>query len=193
MDPSAPAQEPPNGALYLGIAMHRIDDLDVGVALDDVPQPLAELDERTTEALSPVRRHEEESAGRIDRGDDGLVIVDVELLNGPLECIDNGIARDLDLLHGDTLVEEIAPSPLGGGEVPLGERGRHAAVQLLGERRIAPVRAETRLDVTDGDPRVEGGERGRESAGGVALDQYGGRTHRSEHRGQAVKDPRGHL
>src|SRR5262249_35428554 len=111
----------------------------------------------------------------------------------PLERIDDGIARDLDLLDGDPLVEEVAARPVRRREVPLRERRRDLAVELFRKGCVSAVRAETSLDVADGDARVEGGERSREGGGGIALDQHRGGTRGGQYRRQAFEDARGYL
>ena len=171
--------------LHVGVQVHGVDQLDVAVALDQRPQGAAQLLEGRPEVLAPVRRHQDQAAplrevrerAPVARGD---------VARHPLQGVDDGVAGDGDLVCGYVLAEQVVARPVGRGEVPLGERGRHRPVELLRERSVLPPRAQPGLDVADGNPRVERGQRGGERRRSVALDEHCRRAGRGEDVGQAL-------
>lgn len=160
-----------DGVLHVGVGVDGVDDLNAG-ANGESPERLADALETGAEAFAAVGGDNDETSGRVEERPvhttcEGAVdeaIADVE--NG----VDSRVAGDVNAFRGDAFPAEIAGGPRRGGEVEIGDPAGEDPVHLLGERLSHVPRAETGLDVTDGDTGVESRERAAEGRRRVALD-----------------------
>ena len=111
----------------------------------------------------------------------------------PMEGIDDGVARDPDVVCRDVFGHEVLAAQGRGGEVAGGQPCGELAVHLLGPWAEDVVCAEAGLDVPDGDPGVEGGQGGGHAGRGVAMDKRDVGMRGSEHFAQACEHPGGDV
>jgi hypothetical protein len=83
--------------------------------------------------------------------------------------VDDGVARDDDLLARHAFAEQVLRGPECGREVQIGDGREHPAVGFLGIGMAAIEAAQPRLDVRDGDAPVKSGEGGAKGARRVSL------------------------
>ena len=119
------------------------------------------------QVLAAVRRDEDE-AGALRPLELG---VGISLAYGGTERVDAGVAGDPDPGLGLALVEQVLLAGLRRGEVVLAHDVYSLAVELLRPGAVDVVRAQTGLDVPNGDLQVEAGKRRGEAGRGVAVDQ----------------------
>jgi hypothetical protein len=89
--------------------------------------------------------------------------------------VDDGVARDDDLLAAQRLQPQCGGCCLGGGQVQRGDPGDQLPVALLGKRRGEVARAQPGLQVHNGDRAPERGKRTGERRRRVALHEHRGR------------------
>ena len=103
-----PIQDTEDGLLHPGVEMDGVCELHVRVAIDEVSQGAAQLEERLAEAFAAMGRDEDELAA-VEPGEQGLgARVRAELLRSPAEGVDHRVASDRHILGGDTLAEQSA-------------------------------------------------------------------------------------
>ena len=107
--------------------------------------------------------------------------------------VDDGVARQEDLLAGHVLGLERPGGPPRRDEVGGGDEIHDAAVHLLGKRMLEVARAQPGLDVADADAPVERGERRAHRRRRVALHEEPVGLLAGEHRVEAGEDARGEL
>lgn len=151
------------------------EELHVRVAQGQLGQGQADAFEATTEVLSAVagdQHHALVVAQHIERGiGGGTPVVLVQLVAHPQQGVDHRAAGDLDVLGRHAFADQVGVGVAGGGEVQVGEYAGQAPVGLLGPGLLQVAGAQAGLDVADGNVAVEGGQRGDEAGGGVAVDQ----------------------
>jgi hypothetical protein len=147
------------------IGVDRVDDAQVGVAVDQVAQRQTDLVQGGAEVLATVGRHQEIPVGRRPLRGRELAA------GGHQQGVDDGVAGDMDGRRGDPLPEQVPPAGRGRGEVELGQVAGEDPVLLLRERGVGLARAEPRLDVAERDPMVIAGQGRAEDRGGVPLRQ----------------------
>ena len=162
------------------VGVHREDQQHVGEAVQQLPQRQVNLPQRFAPVFPAMRRGQQQPAAREWRNPrDGR---DVRQILHRLQCIDHRVAGDENRLLRDPLRQQVALRAGGRRKLQLGEGRGHPAVHLLGEGLIPVVGAQPRLDVSDGNPVVVGGQRADECRVGVTL-------HQDHLRPQLVQDP----
>lgn len=119
------------------------------------------------QVLAAVRRDEDE-AGALRPLELGM---GVPLTHGSAQGVDAGVAGDPDLGLRLALVQKVLLAGLRGREVVLAHDVYSLAVELLRPGAVDVVRAQTGLDVPNGDLQVEAGERRGKAGRGVTVDQ----------------------
>ena len=172
-----------NGLAHVGVEVHRIDEVHVGVFLAEVFHRCDHRDEAFAEVLATVAGYQDEFASVVKTGDvvaSGLENVDLligqslvalELIDHHVEGINDGVAGDEDLALR-LLVEEVLLAKGRGGEVVGGDAAGDLAVHLLGPGAVDVVGAEAGLHVAHGNLLVERSEGSGGGGGGVAVDQH---------------------
>ena len=153
--------------------MKREDDADVG-PLGEPGQGGADRAERRAQALPAMGGDQHGVAARFDGGQAGIHLraqlrVAVEPVDHQVERVDAAIAGDVDVA-AEPLGDEIVAGGAGRREMHVGDQADRPPVIFLGEGLAAAIGAQARLDMGDLDAAMEGGERGGEGGGGVALD-----------------------
>ena len=172
-----------DGLAHVGVEVHRIDEVYVGVFLAEVFHCRDHRDEAFAEVLATVAGDEDELASVVKTGDvvacglehiDLLIgqgLVALELLDHHMEGIDDSVAGDEDLALR-LLFEEVLLAEGRGGEVVGGDAAGDLAVHLLGPGAVDVVGAEAGLHVAHGNLLVERSEGSGGGGGGVAVDQH---------------------
>ena len=178
-----------DGLAHVGVEVHRIDEIDLGVFLAEVFHRRDHRDESFAEVLSAVAGDENQLAlfvfvNVIVQSRDivacslehvdlfiGHGLVALELIDHHMESIDDGVAGDEDLALG-LLVEEGLLAEGRGGEVVGGDTAGDLAVHLLGPGAVDVVGAEAGLHVPHGNLLIEGCEGSGGGGCGVTVDQH---------------------
>ena len=172
-----------DGLAYVGVEVHRIDEIDLGVFLAEVFHRRDHRDEAFTEVLATMAGDEDELASVVKAGDIvpcGLEDIDLligqgfvalEFIDHHMEGIDDGVAGNEDLALS-LLFEEVLLAKGRGRKVVGGDAASDLAVHLLGPRAVYVVGAEAGLYVAHGNLLVERSEGSGGGGGGVAVDQH---------------------
>ena len=172
-----------DGLAHVGVEVHRIDEIDLGVFLAKVFHRRDHRDEAFAEVLSAVAGDEDELAPVVKAGDIvpcgledanlfiGQGLVALELIDHHMEGVDDGVAGDENLALR-FLVEEVLLAEWRGGKVVGGDAAGDLAIHLLGPGAVDVVGAEAGLHVAHGNLLVEGSEGSGGGGGGVAVDQH---------------------
>lgn len=144
-----------------------VDRLGVGMLLHHAADGAEHAVHGLAQVLAAVSRDEDE-AGALRPLELG---VGIALAHGGAQGVDAGVSGYPDLGLGLTLVQQVLLAGLRGGEVELAHDVDRLAVELLGPGAEDVVRAQTRLNVADGNLQVEARERRGEAGRGVAVDQ----------------------
>ena len=155
------------------VAVRRQDEGDVGVVRGQAGQGAPDAAHRVALVLAPVGRHQDDAtAGRLQLGQT-LVLERHLVADGLQQRVDHGVARDVDVLRGHGLTQQVVPAHGGRGQVQRRDLAGDLAVGLLRERGEDVEAAQARLGVDHGDAAVEGGDGARRRGRGVALDHDG--------------------
>ena len=172
-----------DGLAHVGIEVHRIDEIHVGIFLAEVFHCRDHRDETFAEVLAAVAGDQHQLASVVKAGDvvacgledvDLLIgkgLVALELIDHHMEGVDDGVAGDEDPALR-LLVEEVLLAEGRGGEVVGGNAAGDLAVHLLGPGAVDVVGAEAGLHVAHGNLLVERSEGSGGGGGGVAVDQH---------------------
>lgn len=95
------------------------------------------------------------------------------MANHPLQGIHHGVTRNEDRLVRDVFSAQKRSGKFGWGEVPVRKSAQHDAVEFLGKWRVAVVRAQTSLHMSNGDLMVKRAQTTHEGACGVTLNNNG--------------------
>ena len=167
--------------------VHGIDDLDIRIVERQAAHGGEDVAHGLAVVLAPMAGHGDDPARKIDLPQ----FVRDELLpaDGVGHGVDHGVAGDENVaLHG--LALEVVGVVCGRCEVQRGNAADERAVHLLREGRPAVVRAQTGLDMADGDLGVKRGERAGKRRRGVAVDKHDVRLHLTEHFAHPLKHAR---
>ena len=167
--------------------VHGIDDLDIRIVERQAAHGGEDVAHGLAVVLAPMAGHGDDPARKIDLPQ----LVRDELLpaDGVGHGVDHGVAGDKNVaLHG--LALEVVGVVCGRCEVQRGNAADERAVHLLREGRPAVVRAQTGLDMADGDLGVKRGERAGKRRRGVAMDKHDVRLHLTEHFAHPLKHAR---
>ena len=172
-----------DGLAHIGIEVHGIDEVHIGVFFAEVLHSRHHADEAFAEVLSSMAGNQDEFlsvvetsdvvAGLFQDGDLGIGkgLVALELFDHHVERVDDGVAGDEDPAMGLLLLQVLLTQgrrrEVVGGDAP-----RDLPIHLLRPRAIDVVRAEAGLHVSHGDLLIEGGEGGCCRCRRVAMDQY---------------------
>ncbi len=193
MNPLDPGQQGLDRPFDIRVRMHRQHRHHVREPLHQRPQGGADLLHSLVEVLPPVRRHQHQPAAvqqRLDprrRRDPSRL----HLAEGPEQRIDAGVAGDPDGGFRMSLRQQRLPGGLRRGEMQVGDLGDQPAVHLLGEGGVLVPGPKPRLNVSDPDLAVVGGQRRGHGGGGVALHHHPVRTHLLQHRRKGLQGGRG--
>lgn len=149
--------------LHVRVEVHRVKHFDVAVIGGNTRQRFADAFEAVAEVFAAVAGDQDQAF---------VVVEEIELvgeltLQGTIladfvfhveQCIDHGVAGDVDALGADVFTQEIVARGIGGREVPVGQCAGKAAVGFFRPRRIKVAGAQAGFDVTDGNALVIGGE-----------------------------------
>lgn len=149
------------------VHVNGVDRLGAGVLLHHTADGAEQAVHGLAQVLAAVSRDEDE-AGALRPLELG---VGISLAYGGTERVDAGVAGDPDPGLGLALVEQVLLAGLRRGEVVLAHDVYSLAVELLRPGAVDVVRAQTGLDVPNGDLQVEAGKRRGEAGRGVAVDQ----------------------
>ena len=114
--------------------------------------------QRLAPVLPPVRRHQEQGLRPGDRRRQRRLFEPIRPLRDREEGIDHGVAHREDPLPRHPFPGEVGGGLRRGGEVEIRQHPGEAAVDLLGERIIAVVGAQTGFDVAHRNLPVEAGQ-----------------------------------
>ena len=104
--------------------------------------------------------------------------------------IDYRVARNQDALTGDSLFQEIGPSPAGGCEMIVGQVRSETPINLFREGGETVQGPQTCFDVPHGHAMIEGGQAGHRAGRGVTLYENHIGSYLRQHRVEALKDAR---
>ncbi len=159
------------GALYVRVGMHGIEQARLGMGQGEGAQGLEDGLQGLAEVFPTMKGDEHQPLVGLERGD---VRPGQHGAAGHLEQgVDHGVAHHMDLGWGNALPEQRFPRRIGGGEVPLGQHARQAAIGLFGEGGAKVAAAQARLHMAEGNALVVGGEGRAEHGAGIALGQHG--------------------
>lgn len=173
-----------DGAAHVGIEVHRVDEVDVGIFLCQALDGAAHADEAVAEVFAAVAGDEHEASavfqpvGVVAAAEEfgseffSEACVVPDFVDHPVEGVDDGVAGDGDGAVGDVFFEQVFAAEGGGREVVGGDASRQLAVHLFGPRAVDVVGAESCFDVSDGYLPVECGEGCGGAGGGVAVDEH---------------------
>ncbi len=176
------AEDLVDGFAHVGVEVHWVHEIHLWILLAKVFHGGDHGDESVAEVLAAMAGDEDEFLSVMQSGYivacihqhlDLLVgegFVAVELIDDPVEGVDDSVAGDEDLAVSLFFLEVLLAEGRRG-EVVAGNAAGDLAVHFFGPGAVDVVGAQTGFDVADGDLLVKGGE-GRGGAGrGVAMDQ----------------------
>ena len=190
------AEDVVDGAAHVGVEVHGVDEVHFGVAFGQRLDGTAHREEAFAEVFAAVSGDEHEAASAREAADVVACLTEVILdvcaqacvglyaPDYPMEGIDDGVARDPDVVCRDVFGQQVVAAQRRGGEVAGGQARGELAVHLLGPGAEDVVRAEAGLDVPDRDSGVEGGQGCGHAGRGVAMDKYDVGTCGGEHLAQ---------
>ncbi len=147
------------------------DETDTGPVGRQAADRLGDPAEAAVPVLPTMGGHDDVRLAGVDRcGDRWILERQIEPGREP-QRVDAGVAGHEDLLVAHALADEVLPVDGGRRQVEGGDPRDQLPVELLGERGQRRPGAQPRLDVADGDPEVEGGQRGCERRRRVAVDE----------------------
>ncbi len=123
----------------------------------------------------------------------GQLPVAPDPLHHRMQRVDHRIARHQNLPGIDSLTEQIPAREFRRGEMIRSDPARDLAVHLLGPRAVYVVRAQSRLDVSDRNAAVKGGQCGGRRGRRVAVNQHHVRTGLVEHVAHARQHAGSHV
>ena len=172
-----------DGLAHVGIEVHGVDEVYVGIFLREVFHCRHHTDETVAEVLATVAGDEHEffaipEAGYVVAGSGkhrllllGEGAVALELLHHPMQGVNHGVAGDenLSLRH---LLTEILRREGRGSKIVGGDAPGELAIHLLGPWAIDVVSAQPCLHMSHGYLLIEGGKGGGGGGGGVAMHEH---------------------
>ena len=164
------------------VAVYREHDAQVAVRGRDAGQRAADRAQRVTPRLPPVRGDQQHRGvvgiqpGQRRFAEAGLA------RDGPQQGVDDRVPGHHDAGLVDVLGEQIGLAGTGRGEMQRREPGGQPAVDLLGVRREGVARAQPGFQMHHRDLLVEGGQRGGEHGGRIALHHHRVRALLRQHR-----------
>lgn len=199
------AEDVVDGLSYVGVEVHGVDEVYFRVAFCQRLDGPAHREEAGAEVLAAVSGDEHEAASARQAADVVAGFVEMGVEPGrefgvgldagghPMEGIDDGVARDPDVVCRDVFGQQVVAAQRRGGEVAGREACGELAVHLLGPGAEDVVRAEAGLDVPNRDSGVEGGQGCGHAGRGVAMDKYDVGTCGGEHLAHACEHPGGDI
>ena len=172
----------PNRFSHVGVEVHGVHEIHIGVLLAEVFHGGDHADEAVAKVLTTVAGDENELAAAVEPGDvvagrlehPRLLVGQGGIAPEPVyhhvEGVDDGVAGDEDLTLS-LFFQEVLFAERGGSEVVCGDAAGNLAVHLFRPGAVDVAGAQAGLNVADGDLLVEGGK-GRGGAGGsVSMDK----------------------
>ena len=193
-----------DGLAHVGIEVHRIDKVHIGILLAEILHRSDHADESFSEVLTTVAGDEDEFLAVVKAGDivaSGLEHVDLligkslvalELIDHHVKRIDDRVAGDEDLAMG-LFLQEVLFAEGRRCEIVGGNASGNLPVHLLGPRAIDVVSPEAGLDMTHRNLLIESGEGGSGACGRVSMDQDHIRLALLEHIAHAGKHTGSHI
>ena len=188
MHPVHRAQDFPRRLGDIGVRVHRIENDQIGVGLDQRPDGRQHRADRGAEAFPPVQGHQQQPLIGPDRDRAGRVV-----RHRPQQGVDHGVAAHDDLIVGDTLPQQVVARRRRRRKAQARGDRRQAAIEFLGKRAAQIARAQARLDMAEWDVVIETGHGRGHHRGGVALGQQHVRPGLIQNGAQAGQQTRGQF
>ncbi len=181
-----------NGLAHIGVQVHGINKVHIGVLLTQVFHCSDHTDEAFAEVLAAVAGDEDEFLATVEARDIvaggfqdvdlfiGQGLVALEFIDNHVEGVDNSVAGHKDPAVG-LLLLQVVLAQRRGGEVVGGDAAGDLAVHLLRPGAVDVMGAEAGLNVAYGNLLVEGSEGSGGGGGGIAVDQHDIRHAHLEH------------
>ena len=168
------------------VHVDRIDRLDVGVLVHHTADRAKHVLHRLAEVLAAVGGDEDQPTA----GYPFQLGVTIVLPHRCFQCVDGGVAGNVDRAFVLALAEEILLRQLGRREIVSADDADRLPVEFLRVRAVNVVGTQACFDVADRDLQVETGQSGHEGGRRVAVDEDNVWSDRFEDFLDAVQDVR---
>ena len=170
-----------DGLLDVRIKMHRVDELNLGVAQGQLGDGQADTLKAMPEVFPAMAGDQHHALviaqSRQRRADCRFPVAALEVFAHPQQGIDDRIAGHFDLLQHDPFAQQVIAGLLGRGEMQVGDDRGQTTIGFLGPGRLEVSGTQAGLDMGNGDMAVEGAECSDEAGGGVAVNKDDIRVH----------------